>query len=297
MRVIEKWGLIPSKTKTIILLLVVGAVIILAMLAVGGRLIVDHDLPQFDTQQGLTLAGNFSSLAYNVTPLSQSNIYGIGQGYLLNGLSNTGYWYQSGVSYNWSKPNGSHNKGFQVISEVFYPNASSINPEGVTLNSINISSGDTVLLRMYFSGNNVIMSLYDWNTGLEKNMSYPAYNATYFIGGPYRNGIGNGTTDKSGEFTGLLTEQFYNSDHVGKNREVVYTNYNGATYNASIWYRAGWHAARNPGTFWSEIGCVFNNRCGDNFSKISGFINALNGTYNLTFGNVSESLHSSKFDT
>jgi hypothetical protein len=292
----ERWRRIPNKTKSMIILLV-GIVIILVMLDIGGRLIVDHDLPQFDAQQGLTLTGNFSLLAYNVTPLNQSNIYGIGQGYLLNGLSNTGYWYQFGVSYNWSKPNGSHNEGFQVISEVFYPNASSINPEGVTLNSINVSSGDVVLLRMYFSGSNVVMEMYDWNTGLKENLSYPAYNATYFIGGPYKNGIRNGTTDKSGEFTGLLTEQFYNSDHVEKNRVVRYTDYNGTIYNASIWYHAGWPAARNPGTFWAIFGCGFNSRCGDNFSKVSGFVNTVNAPYNLTFGNISESLYNSRFDT
>lgn len=286
----------PKKTRIMIMLLV-GIVIILVMLYVVGRFIINHDLPQFDVQQGLTLKGNFSLLAYNVTPLNQSNIYGIGQGYLLNGLSNTGYWYQFGVSYNWSKPNGSHNKGFQVISEVFYRNASSINPEGATLKSINISSGDTVLLKIYFLGSNVIMSLYDWDTGLEENLSYPAYNATYFIGGPYKNGIRNGTVDRFGEFTGLLTEQLYDSNHVEKSRTVSYTDYNGIVYNASIWYNARWPLKKSPGIFWEIFGCVFNSRCTNSFSKASGFINTINASYNLTFGNISESLYDSRFDT
>lgn len=291
----EKYKHIPNKTKIEIAVLGV-IIIILAMLYVGGRLIVNHDLSQFDVQQGLTLNGNFSLLAYNVTPLNQSNIYGIGQGYMLNGISNTGYWYQFGISYNWSKPNGSHNKGFQVISEVFYPNATSINPEGATLNSINISSGNIVLLKMYFSGSNVIMSIYNWDTGLTKNLSYPAYNATYFIGGPYKNGIINGSYDKSDEFTGLLTEQFYNLDHIQKNRVVSYTDYNGIIYNASIWYNTEWPPVRNPG-FWKIFGCVFNSRCTHNFPKVSGFINTINAPYNLTFGNTSESLYNSRFNT
>ncbi|MCL4372413.1 hypothetical protein M1373_03795 [Candidatus Marsarchaeota archaeon] len=284
-----------ARASTIILL--TGIAAILVMLLVGGRLAVDHDLPRFDTQQGLTLAGNLSALEYNVTPLNQSNIYGIGQGYLLNGLSNTGYWYQFGISYNWPLHANSHGNGFKIMSEVFYPNASSMNPNGVVLNSINISSGNIVLLKMYFSGGNVVMSVYDWNTSFEKSISYPAYNATYFVGGPYRNGINNGTSDKSGEFTGLMTEQYYDSGVVEKSKQVSYTAYNGIVYNAAIWYHAGWTAAARPPAFFAVFGCTFNSRCSYDFSKSGSFVDPANRTYALIFGNVSESLYGSRFNT
>jgi hypothetical protein len=56
---------------------------------------------KYDQQLGMTFCEDFSSLAYNVTAVDQTDPYGYGPAYLLNGLSNEGYWYQVGISYNW----------------------------------------------------------------------------------------------------------------------------------------------------------------------------------------------------
>ena len=51
----------------------------------------------YDEQLGTTFTQNFTSLAYKVTALAQTGTDGYGPAYLLNGLGNTGYWYQVGL--------------------------------------------------------------------------------------------------------------------------------------------------------------------------------------------------------
>ena len=55
----------------------------------------------YDEQVGETFTQSFTSMAY-VTAVAQVNSDGIGPAYLLNGLSDKGYWYQVGLSYNWA---------------------------------------------------------------------------------------------------------------------------------------------------------------------------------------------------
>ena len=55
----------------------------------------------YDEQIGITFAQSFNSIAYNVTALAQSDTDGYGPAYLLNGLSDGGYWYQIGISSLW----------------------------------------------------------------------------------------------------------------------------------------------------------------------------------------------------
>src|SRR5208283_1988338 len=57
----------------------------------------------YDEQIGLTFTQNLTTLAYNVTAVEQTDpTLGTGAAYLLNGLTNAGYWYQVGVSWDWN---------------------------------------------------------------------------------------------------------------------------------------------------------------------------------------------------
>src|SRR5438445_11116441 len=102
---------------------------------------------------------NFQALDYNVTAVAQTDSAGYGPAYLLNGLSDMGYWYQVGLAYNWPLASGSgYDSGFHIIWEVFAPNGSTNNP---VLSRIpdNVNQGDTIQLSLSFaSGNGVIMS-------------------------------------------------------------------------------------------------------------------------------------------
>jgi hypothetical protein len=75
----------------------------------------------YNEQLGISFTQNFTSLAYTVTAVEQSGTDGYGPAYLLNGLSNTGYWYQVGLSYNWSPLSfgGLPSVGFKFVYEVF----------------------------------------------------------------------------------------------------------------------------------------------------------------------------------
>ena len=185
------------------------------------------DLVNYDEQLGLTLTQNFSSLACNVTAVVQTYDQGEGPAYLLNGLSDQGYWYQVGLSWNWPYIDGSgYNPGFNANYEVFAPNGTSIFPSdgGSLLKRISVNQNDTVLLELYFSSNNVTMYTNDLNTGSIAQESYPAQGATYFVG------LQNGTSNPQGFFTGLMTEQYHASPYQGDMQTVVYS---GSTFNMS----------------------------------------------------------------
>ena len=69
----------------------------------------------YDEQIGATFTQDFTSLAYTVTAIAQTGTDNYGPAYLLNGLGNTGYWYQVGLSYNWDPTTAA---GFQFESRM-----------------------------------------------------------------------------------------------------------------------------------------------------------------------------------
>jgi len=73
----------------------------------------------YDEQVGVTFTQDFSVLAFNVTAVQFTDSSGVGTGYLVNGLTNLGYWYQVGLSYNWPLASGGVNHGFNMNYEVF----------------------------------------------------------------------------------------------------------------------------------------------------------------------------------
>src|SRR5260370_29616368 len=142
---------------------------------------------KYDEQLGTTFTQSFASLAYNVTAVAQSDTYGYGPAYLLNGLGSTGYWYQIGLSYDWPFTAGGYNPGFGMNYEVFDPQGASIFPSsGGGLSSIQVNPGDTVLLSLNFSasGRSVVMMAKDWNTQSTNSISFSAEKATSFKGLP-----------------------------------------------------------------------------------------------------------------
>ncbi len=178
------------------------------------------DLVNYDEQLGLTFTQDFSSLVCNITAVVQTYDQGEGPAYLLNGLSDQGYWYQVGLSWNWPYIDGpGYNPGFNAFYEVFAPNGTSIFPSdgGSLLRRISVSQNDTVLLELYFSSNNVTMYTDDLNTGSIAQESYPAQGATYFVG------LQNSTSNSQGFFTGLMTEQYHASPYQGDMQTAVYS--------------------------------------------------------------------------
>ena len=197
-----------------------GLIIIVLMFPILGTFEDGLCASQYDYQSSEIFLGNFTSLNYNVTVLNQSDAFGKGPAYLLNGVTNKGYWYQVGIGYNWSKYGTVHGVGFSRLTYLEFITSTNAVSTGNT-----IYSGDKILLSMYFEDNNVILTTYDWNTLAYNETTFPAFNATYFVGGPYINGSNNGTSDKSGHFTGLMTEWWHPDIDSIAEKPILYTPY------------------------------------------------------------------------
>lgn len=187
----------------------------------------------YDEQLGMSLIQNYTALGYNVTAIAQtSGTSGTGPAYLLNGYSNTGYWYQVGLSWNWATTfyGYSPNK-FQLVYEVFYPNGTSItNGGGLLTLSGPVNQGDDVLLNLYFKNNTVVFLVKDWNTGATGSTTFPAYGgATTFVGTPYS------FSSSEGFFTGLMTEWYGTTSSFPIQQKVTYSPYGYISSPAWLW--------------------------------------------------------------
>ena len=135
----------------------------------------------FDEQLGITFTQSFTSLEYNVTAVEQTDpTLDTGPAYLLNGLSNNGYWYQVGLSYNWG-PGQNPGTGFDMNYEVFDSFGNSIYPTqggGISSFSGPVNQGDTVVLNLYFgTSGQVAMIAEDLNTASYAEQTFSAEGA------------------------------------------------------------------------------------------------------------------------
>ncbi len=189
----------------------------------------------YDVQLGITFTQSFTSIEYNVTALAQTDpSLGTGPAYLVNGLSNAGYWYQVGVSWDWS-PGDTPGTGFDMSYEVFDTMGNSIFPAdgqgGVEAFSGPVKAGDIILLDLYFSSatNNVVMLADDTDTGASASETYPSMGATYFTGLP------DFVANSNGYFTGLMTEWYHGLPYFTNENSVVYFNPHSDLTSAWMW--------------------------------------------------------------
>jgi hypothetical protein len=179
----------------------------------------------YDQQVSFTFAQDFSSLSYNVTAVTQSDSFGFGPAYLLNGHSDSGYWYQIGLAYNWPLASGSsYDAGFHFIWEVFDPNGTTNNP---SLSNIpdNVNVNDTVNLSLHFSLGNVVMRAVDLNTGASMSQSYTAAGGSKFTG--------SSAFSSTNTPTSLMTEWYHPDPN--------WTTMKGVTYSENtVAVSSGW---------------------------------------------------------
>jgi len=186
----------------------------------------------YDEQIGATFIGSFTSLAYNVTAVAQTDADGYGPGYLLNGLTAQGYFYQVGVSYHWPTDPGSY-PGFGFGYQVFGPNDAPVYPaaggSGLVNFSGTVNSGDSVLLSLTFAGPTVQLMAQDWNTGAAAETNYSSFGSSSFVGSP------SSPSDFQGYFTGLMTEWYHVAPYSANEGAVTYTNNAVALTSAWMW--------------------------------------------------------------
>src|SRR5579883_2938597 len=187
----------------------------------------------YDEQIGETFTQSFTSMAYNVTAVPQVDESGYGPAYLLNGLSNTGYWYQVGLSYDWS----GIGTGFAMVYEIWDPSGKSIFPTtgggGVQGFSGPVYAGDIVLLNLYFGtgsyAGDVVLYAYDYNTGAYAYKIYSAEGGNYFVGNS------QSVANAEGFFTGLMTEEYHSNPYYGGEQFVAYFNHQFTLSSAWQW--------------------------------------------------------------
>ncbi|HZY46527.1 MAG TPA: hypothetical protein VFE96_01905, partial [Candidatus Bathyarchaeia archaeon] len=168
--------------------------------------------------------------------VAQTDSSGYGPSYLLNGLSDTGYWYQVGLAYNWPLASGSgYDQGFHFIWEVFTPNGTTSNP---VLSRIpdNVNSGDTVGLSLSFQGGNVLLLAVDYNTGASSSHTYTAGGGTSFTG--------SSSARSTRTPTSLMTEWYHSSPSETTMKQVTYSEIGPPIQSA--WICIGEYVPPNP---------------------------------------------------
>lgn len=206
--------------------------------------------PVYDEQIGATFTEDFTSLAYNVTAVAQADADGYGPGYLLNGLTYAGYWYQVGISYHWPDSSGSHFPGFGFNYQVYGPSGKPVYPanggagEAPFLGVVN--PNDIVLLSLTFTPSTVQMRARDWNTGAIAQASYSNQGSAVFAGDP------SSGTNFNGYFSGIMTEWYHSSLYTSNVEQVTYTNDNVALASAWMWIDQFKSGAANPLIFLNQ---------------------------------------------
>jgi hypothetical protein len=179
-------------------------------------------VPVWDEQLGETFTQDYVNLSWNVSVVSQTDRYGYGPAYLLNGLTNAGWWYQVGVAYDWPETSGGYLPGFVMVFEVFNSTGFSVFPEGGGGGALNFStsvkSGDTILLELSFSATNVSFFAKDYSTGAVAHTSYFAH-GSYFVGSVHS------PSNQNGFFTGVMTEEYHVDKFFGSLKPVLYQSF------------------------------------------------------------------------
>ncbi|TMI31394.1 hypothetical protein E6H27_06455 [Candidatus Bathyarchaeota archaeon] len=199
----------------------------------------------YDEQVGVTFTQDFSKLTFNVTAVAFSDPHGVGPGYLVNGLTDHGYWYQVGLSYHWPLTLGGFNPGFNMNYEVFDNTGFSIDPSngGGGLKPFNgpVNAGDIVLLSLSFGLGSVVMRAMDWQTGAASSHSYPAHGSTFL-------GLQSSLSSQLGFFTGLMTEHYHSSPYYGTGLPVTY-NETGVTLSSAWMWMDEWNTDTGQSVF------------------------------------------------
>ncbi len=124
--------------------------------------------------------GSYSQLEFNVTAVAQCDTNGYGPAYLLNGLSNTGYWYQVGINWDWPLQTGGYIPGFGFVSEALGAGRTiALAPFDPFLRHVNqVTRSIESVLQRRSGGSFSARSEY----GGERINTYPANRATTFVG-------------------------------------------------------------------------------------------------------------------
>ena len=189
----------------------------------GSRSPVSEPNPNYDVQEIMIFTQSYSQLEFNVTAIAQCDANGYGPSYLLNGLTNTGYWYQVGLDWNWPLQSGGYLSGFGFVSEGWAPGGLTRSPSSTPFSGT-VNQNDTVQLSLTFSGGSLTASARDLNTSASASTSYPTNRANTFVGLQAQESRNRFSFATRGYFTGLMTEWYHvSASGQGQGMGVTYS--------------------------------------------------------------------------
>lgn len=180
----------------------------------SGLSIVEAPHAMWDEQAFLTMDVDQPVLTTTVTPMFVQDAEGYGPVYLLNGVTDSGYWYQLGIAFNWGAGDG-YAAGAEVIVSVFSPTDSSV-PVYNMLTAVSVASDDPVTLSMSLLGGCATLSMNDPITHASVQGNYNLEQANRFV--PSSPGNSSDTY-----FSGLMTEWWHVSQYYGPSGNGTYT--------------------------------------------------------------------------
>lgn len=195
----------------------------------------------FDEQLGETFTQNSVSLSYFIGAITTTDSGGYGPAYLLNGLTDSGYWYQVGITLDWPYCiSPGYTPSWSFVYEVFDPNGNSVFPASgcVGIVSFNgaVSEGDVFVLSLSISGGNVVMTAKDVGYGqpganviASQSASYSSHAATVFVGNP------GAPANPRGLFTGFMTERYTVNQFLSDVVRAPYFNFATPITSAWLW--------------------------------------------------------------
>jgi len=209
--------------------------------------------PGYDVQELMAFTQSYSQLEFSVTAVAQCDSNGYGPAYLLNGLSNTGYWYQVGINWNWPLQSGGYVSGFGFVSEDWAPGGSTRSPSSTPFSGT-VNQNDTIELSIYFSGVNVVASARDLNTSASASITYPGHRATTFVGLQAQQSRSRFFFATQGYFTGLMTEWYHVSPNAsGPKQGVVYSETTAPVTSATVGVGEWNFTASGPVSVFSSV--------------------------------------------
>lgn len=206
----------------VVLSATIGAVAYVALTGVcpnpagtTGLSIVQAPHTVWDEQALLSIDVNETVLSTTVIPVFEQDSNGYGPVYLLNGVTDSGYWYQLGIAFDFGLTGGGYASGAEVITNIYSP-GNSVTPLYALIVSVNVASGDSVTLSMSLTGGCASLSLEDPSSHLSLWENYSLEDSNHFVPGLTEV---NGT----GYFSGLMTEWWHANRYYGPTGHGVYT--------------------------------------------------------------------------
>lgn len=170
--------------------------------------------PKWTEQASLTIDVNSSRLTTTVLVSSSQDSEGYGPAYLLNGVSDAGYWYQLGLAFHWGAGNG-YATGAQLLTAVFSPNNPYV-PVYQWDQGVDVRSGDQVTLSMTVLPDCMSLALTDSSTHVGLVENYSLEGSDHFSSAQPQ-------STPIGFFCGLMTEWWHVDPYYGPTGYAEYS--------------------------------------------------------------------------